>query len=130
MTSEVDNVYELLENTQGQNIELLLSATPDKDNTWTVIVKPVASELGLRYREWVQSRIDYVNELSDGKIGYVHLPNTHTAGHRELFKTFMPQTTKEALIIDDRYNGGGFIPGHMITWLARKPLNYWKRLGV
>ena len=130
MTSEVDNVYELLENTQGQNIELLLSDTPDKDNTWTVIVKPVASELGLRYREWVQSRIDYVNELSDGKIGYVHLPNTHTAGHRELFKTFMPQTTKEALIIDDRYNGGGFIPEHMITWLARKPLNYWKRRGV
>lgn len=124
------NFYELLENTQGQHIELLLSKSPNAKKTWKVTVKPVASELGLRYREWVQSRIDYVNKLSDGRIGYVHLPNTNFAGHRELFKTFMPQTTKDAMIIDDRYNGGGFIPEHMRTWLARKPLNYWKRRGV
>ena len=129
-TASVDNLFELLEDTQGQTIEVLLSESSNDDNTWTVMVKPIASELGLRYRQWVQSRIDYVNQLSDGKIGYVHLPNTHTAGHRELFKTFMPQTTKEALIVDDRYNGGGFIPEHMITWLGRKPLNYWKRRGV
>ena len=129
-TTSVDNLFELLEDTQGQTIEVLLSESSNDDNTWTVMVKPIASELGLRYRQWVQSRIDYVNQLSDGKIGYVHLPNTHTAGHRELFKTFMPQTTKEALIVDDRYNGGGFIPEHMITWLGRKPLNYWKRRGV
>lgn len=129
-TSSVNNLFELLENTQGQIIEVQLSESPNSKNTWTAIVKPVASELGLRYRQWVQSRVDYVNELSGGRIGYVHLPNTHTAGHRELFKTFMPQTTKDALIIDDRYNGGGFIPEHMIAWLGRKPLNYWKRRGV
>lgn len=129
-TQDVDNFYELMENTQGRSIELLLSKSPKAKNTWTVTVKPVASELGLRYREWVQSRMDYVDKLSNGRIGYVHLPNTSFAGHRELFKTFMPQTTKDAMIIDDRYNGGGFIPEHIITWLARKPLNYWKRRGV
>lgn len=129
-TNSVSNVYEFLENTQGQIIELELSRSADAADTWTVMVKPIASELGLRYLEWVQSRVDYVEKRSDGLIGYVHLPNTHLAGHRELFKTFMPQTTKEALVIDDRYNGGGFIPEHMITWLARKPLNYWKRRGV
>lgn len=129
-TNTVSNFYQLMENTQGQPIELLLSETPNAQNTWKVTVKPVASELGLRYLQWVKSRIAYVDKLSNGRIGYVHLPNTSFDGHRELFKTFMPQTTKDALIIDDRYNGGGFIPEHMITWLARKPLNYWKRRGV
>lgn len=129
-TKSVENVYELLENTQQQTIELLLSEYPSDKDAWTVMVKPVASETGLRYLKWVTSRMEYVDQLSNGRIGYVHLPNTHTAGHRELFKKFLPQTTKDAMIIDDRYNGGGFIPEHMLTWLARKPLNYWKRRGV
>ena len=128
--NKVSNFYELLENTQGESIELLLSKKASDKKTWKVTVKPVASEQGLRYLDWVNSRAAYVNELSDGKIGYVHLPNTHYEGNRSLFKNFMPQTTKPAMIIDDRYNGGGFIPEHMITWLARKPLNYWKRRGV
>lgn len=126
----VVNFYELLENTQGKSVELLLSKSPSLKNSWKVMVKPIASETGLRYLQWAQSRAEYVNKLSDGRIGYVHLPNTHYEGNRSLFKNFLPQTNKEAMIIDDRYNGGGFIPEHMITWLARKPLNYWKRRGV
>ena len=126
----VVNFYELLENTQGKSVELLLSKSPSLKNSWKVMVTPIASETGLRYSQWAQSRAEYVNKLSDGRIGYVHLPNTHYEGNRSLFKNFLPQTNKEAMIIDDRYNGGGFIPEHMITWLARKPLNYWKRRGV
>ncbi|MGO2075042.1 MAG: S41 family peptidase, partial [Pseudoalteromonas sp.] len=127
---DVVNFYELLENTQDKPVELLLSKSPSLKKSWKVTVKPIASEAGLRYLQWTQSRADYVDKLSDGRIGYVHLPNTHYEGNRSLFKNFLPQTTKEAMIIDDRYNGGGFIPEHMITWLARKPLNYWKRRGV
>ena len=126
----VVNFYELLENTQGKSVELLLSKSPSLKNSWKVMVTPIASETGLRYLQWAQSRAEYVNKLSDGRIGYVHLPNTHYEGNRSLFKNFLPQTNKEAMIIDDRYNGGGFISEHMITWLARKPLNYWKRRGV
>ena len=127
---QVSNFFELLENTQGEPVELMLSDSPSFDAAWKVTVKPVASEQGLRYLEWVNSRAEYVSKLSNGKIGYVHLPNTHYEGNRSLFKNFMPQTTKEAMIIDDRYNGGGFIPEHLITWLSRKPLKYWKRRGV
>ncbi|TLX48331.1 protease [Pseudoalteromonas phenolica] len=127
---QVSNFFELLENTQGEPVELMLSDSPSFDAAWKVTVKPVASEQGLRYLDWVNSRAEYVSKLSNGKIGYVHLPNTHYEGNRSLFKNFMPQTTKEAMIIDDRYNGGGFIPEHLITWLSRKPLNYWKRRGV
>lgn len=127
---DVMNFYELLENTQGKPVELVLSKSPSLKETWKVTVTPIASETGLRYLQWTQSRAEYVDKLSNGRIGYVHLPNTHYEGNRSLFKNFLPQTTKEAMIIDDRYNGGGFIPEHMITWLARKPLNYWKRRGV
>ena len=130
MTNSSVNFYELLENTQGQQVELELSTSASTQDTWKVTVKPIAVEQGLRYIDWVKSRMAYVEKLSEGRIGYVHLPNTAFEGNREMFKTFMPQTTKEALIIDDRYNGGGFIPEHILTWLTRKPLNYWKRRGV
>ncbi|WP_151173852.1 S41 family peptidase [Pseudoalteromonas ruthenica] len=126
----VANFYELLENTQGEQVELVLNDKPISKGAWQVSVEPVASEQGLRYLHWVNTRAAYVDKLSDGRIGYVHLPNTHYEGNRAMFKNYMPQTTKDAMIIDDRYNGGGFIPEHMITWLARKPLNYWKRRGV
>ena len=65
-----------------------------------------------------------VDKLSGGRIGYIHLPDTAVAGNRELFKYFYPQANKDALILDDRYNGGGFIPDRMIALLARPLLNY------
>ena len=70
-----------------------------------------------------------VDKLSGGRIGYIHLPNTAGEGNRELFKYFYPQVDKDALIIDDRYNGGGFIPDRMIELLDRPLLNYWARRG-
>jgi tricorn protease len=66
-----------------------------------------------------------VEKASGGRIGYIHLPNTAGEGNRELFKYFYPQVGKEALIVDDRYNGGGFIPDRMIELLDRPLLNYW-----
>jgi tricorn protease len=68
-----------------------------------------------------------VEKASGGRIGYIHLPNTAVEGNRELFKHFYPQVDKEALILDDRYNGGGFIPDSMIALLTRPLLNYWVR---
>jgi tricorn protease len=70
-----------------------------------------------------------IDKLSGGRIGYIHLPNTANEGNRELFKYFYPQVDKDALIIDDRYNGGGFIPDRMIELLDRPILNYWVRRG-
>jgi len=93
-------------------------------------VKPVKSESNLFYLDWVNSRMKMVDELSGGRIGYIHIPNTAVEGNRELFKYFYPQTNKEALIIDDRYNGGGFVPDRMIELVSRKTLNYWTRRGI
>ena len=124
------NFYQLLENTGGDVVTLTVNSRPTARGSRDVMVRTVTSETGLRYLDWVAERARRVDELSGGRIGYVHLPNTAGAGNRELFKRFLPQMNKDALIIDARYNGGGFIPDRMIEIVARKPLNYWKRRGL
>lgn len=68
-----------------------------------------------------------VDRLSNGRIAYIHVPNTAVAGNRELFKGIYAYNDKEAFIIDDRYNGGGWTPGKMIEKLAQRPISYWHR---
>ncbi len=129
-TSGADNFYRLLENTGGDVVTLRVNDQPRERGARDVLVRTITSETSLRYLEWIEDRARRVAELSDGRIGYVHLPNTAGAGNRELFKRFYPQVRKEALIIDARYNGGGFIPDRMIEAVARQPVNYWKRRGL
>jgi hypothetical protein len=95
-----------------------------------VTVRPVASEHGLFYLDWVRSRMQLVDRLSGGKVGYIHLPNTSSEGNRMLQKLFYAQAGKPALIVDDRYNGGGFIPDRMIEHFTRRTLSYWARRGI
>lgn len=128
--SDVQNFYQLLENTGGDVVSLTVNDRPTARGNRDVLVRTVTSETQLRYLDWVEDRARRVAELSGGRIGYVHLPNTAGDGNRELFKRFLPQMNKDALIIDARYNGGGFIPDRMIEIVSRTPLNYWKRRGL
>ncbi len=83
-----------------------------------MLVRTIASETNVRYLQWVAERRALVDKLSGGKIGYIHLPNTAIEGNRALNQWFAPLAHKSALIIDDRYNGGGFILDRMIEILA------------
>jgi tricorn protease len=124
-----DNPYRFLENTAGKQVRVKVADTqagPGRE----VTVRPVASELKLRYLDWVRSRIAMADRLSGGKVGYIHLPDTLFAGNRMLQKLFYAQARKPALIIDDRYNGGGFIPDRMIEYFTRTTLAYWARRGI
>ena len=129
-TKGVDNFYRLLENKADRVITLLVNGTASTTGAREEKVRPVKKETNLRYLDWVASRRAYVEKASGGRIGYMHLPNTGQEGNRELFKSFYPQVNKDALIIDDRYNGGGFIPDRMIELLDRPVLNYWARRGT
>jgi tricorn protease len=128
-TRGVDNIYRLLENRAEQVVALRVGARPDPAAARTVRVKTIASEQSLRYLDWVQMTRRRVEQLSAGRIGYIHLPNTAGEGNRELIRGMLAYASRDALIIDDRYNGGGFIPDRMIELLARTPLNYWVRRG-
>jgi tricorn protease len=125
-----DNPYRLLENKANTPVLLKVASGPGGEGAREVTVRPVASEQGLRYLDWVKSRIALTNKLSGGRIGYLHLPDTALPGNRALQKLFYAQTGKPALIVDDRYNGGGFIPDRMIEYFSRKTLVYWARRGV
>jgi len=125
-----DNPYSFFENKAGQVVTLTLGKAPSSKDTWQTDITPVKRETDLRYLDWIQSRRDMVDRMSGGRIGYIHMPNTADEGNRELFKYFYPQTKKEALIVDVRYNGGGFIPERMIELLDRPLLNYWTRRNV
>jgi tricorn protease len=133
-TKGVDNFYRLLENKAGHVVRLLIGSglvTPPTSGAHEEKVRPVKSEQGLRYLEWVRVNRERVDKASGGKIGYIHLPDTAVAGNRELFKGFYQQAHKQALILDDRYNGGGFIPDRMVELLNRPLLSYWvNRSGV
>ncbi|MBK8284998.1 MAG: PD40 domain-containing protein [Ahniella sp.] len=121
------NPYQLFEGKAGRVVEIRLASTPAADAGSIQRVRLQDDERWLRYLDWVQTRRAMVDRLSGGRIGYFHLPNTAVEGNRELAKGMLAYAHKDALIIDDRYNGGGFIPDRMIELLARKPLNYWKR---
>jgi tricorn protease len=124
------NPYRLLEGKGNQQVELTVSATPEAGGSRKVMVRTLTSEQNIRYLDWVTSRAALVDELSGGRIGYIHLPDTAGAGNRALQKYFYSQASTPALIIDDRYNGGGFIPDRMIEMLSRTTLSYWARRGI
>mgnify|MGYP001036183112 FL=1 len=125
-----ENVYNFLENLAGELIEVTVSANPDGSDTRTSLIKPLKSELEIMYLDWVNERREMVEKLSNGRIGYIHVPNTSFEGNRELFRGMYAYHDKDALIIDDRYNGGGFIPDVMTDLLDRKTLSYWNRSGL
>jgi tricorn protease len=68
-----------------------------------------------------------VDKQSGGKIGYIYVPNTGQDGQSDLFRQFYGQIGKQALIIDERWNGGGQIPTRFIELLNRPATNYWAR---
>ncbi|MDX9910745.1 MAG: PDZ domain-containing protein [Phycisphaerales bacterium] len=96
-------------------------------NERDITIEPISSEAALRYRAWVEHNRARVEEASGGKIGYIHVPDTGVNGQNELFRQFYGQIGKAALIIDDRWNGGGQIPTRFIELLNRPRTNYWAR---
>jgi len=107
------------EGLSGATVTLTVGAAPDPDQATNVVVKLLRSEYDLRYRHWVESNRRTVEEKSDGRVGYIYVPDTGNRGQRELFRQFYGQMNKEALIIDERWNGGGNIADRFVELLNR-----------
>ena len=125
-----ENPYRFLENTAGKKIPITVNSRPTAQGARTYWIEPVSSELGLRYLDWVNSRRAMVDKLSKGRIAYIHVPDTAVSGNRELFKALYAYSSKEAFIIDERYNGGGWSPGKMIEKLSQRPVSFWHRRNL
>jgi tricorn protease len=107
---------------------ITLSDVPVIDATAReILITPTGSEVNLRYRAWIEAKRAYVHEKSGGKVGYIYVPNTGVDGQDNLFRQFQGQRGRAALIIDERWNGGGQIPTRFIELLNRPITNYWAR---
>ncbi len=120
------NPYSLLENKVGKQVVLKVGPDADGADSREITVVPIDSEAELRYETWVQDNRRKVDELSGGRIGYLHMPNTAVGGQEGFAKGYYPNLRKEGLIIDERFNGGGFIPDFYMNILRQKLANLWK----
>jgi tricorn protease len=119
-TNRMMNIYESLVNTAGKQVTLKLNAEPKEAGARETVVVPTDNEQGLYYYNWVQSNIEKVGKATDGKVGYLHIPDMGPGGLNEFVKYYYPQLRKEGMIIDVRGNGGGNVSPHIIERLRRE----------
>jgi tricorn protease len=110
----------------GQVTTLTVHDKPAADgDEREVLVTPARSESDLRYRGWIEANRAYVADKTGGRVGYIYVPDTGVNGQNNLFRQFYGQAHLDALIIDERWNGGGQIPTRFIELLNRPATNYW-----
>ena len=120
-TTSVRNIYQLLIGKAGVLTELSVSYKAAADGARKVVVRPTDNEYPLYHYNWVQKNLRRVEEATDGRVGYIYIPDMGPEGLNEFARYFYPQLDKEALIIDDRANGGGNVSPMIIERLLRKP---------
>lgn len=120
-----DNLFEYFENKANTLVTLTISNSADGKNSREVMVTPTSSERALRNRDWIEQNIKKVDEATDGKVAYVYVPNTAYAGHEYFKRYFYPQADKEAIIVDERFNGGGQLADYVIDMLKKPVQSYW-----
>lgn len=114
------NFYKLLNRKKGNKM-LLSLYNPTTKERWEEIVKPISSAAGLAYDRFVRICEEKVDELSDGRLGYVHIQGMNSSSFRVLFdKALGKYHKKEALIVDTRFNGGGWLHDDLATFLSGK----------
>lgn len=114
-----ENPDGLFVDTAGQNLTLTINSKPSTEGARQVVVQPLSSEFNLRELDWIQTNREKVDKLSDGKIGYVYLPNMGAAGLNEFVRQYFPQIRKQGIIFDVRYNGGGNVDQIILERLRR-----------
>ena len=118
------NPYSLLEQTANREINITVNSKPSMTDARTVLVKPVSNERGLRGIEWIESNRRKVDELSNGKLAYVYVPNTGGGGFTSFNRYYFAQQDKKGAIIDERNNGGGSAADYMIDIMSRELFGY------
>lgn len=116
--SKEDTPYKLLNNLSEKYVNIKIQHA-DENDTKVYTVKTISNEADLIYYNWVEKNRKFVDSVTQGRVGYIHIPDMSFEGLNEFVKYFYPQLNKEALIIDDRYNGGGNVSPMIIERLRR-----------
>lgn len=121
-----DNLFARLQGTRGQQVTLRVGPDAGGRGARNIVVEPVEDERLMRLWAWIEANRAQVDEATDGRVGYVYLPNTAGAGYTLFNRMFFAQLDREALIVDERSNGGGQAANYITEVLSRRHLSGWK----
>ena len=114
-----DEIYSFFLERAGKAVQLKVGPDPSGKDARTVTVVPIANERSLRQREWIEGNRKKVDELSGGKLAYVYVPDTFINGYTYFNRYYFAQNAKQGAVIDERFNGGGWIADYIVDWLKR-----------
>jgi tricorn protease len=114
-----DEIYSFFLERAGKAVQLKVGRDPGGKDARSVTVVPIASERSLRQREWMEGNRKKVDELSGGKLAYVYVPDTAVNGFTYFNRYYFAQNSKQGAVIDERFNGGGWIADYIVDWLKR-----------
>lgn len=112
-------IYSYFEGTAGKSVVIQIGKDPGGKDSREVTVVPVATETNLRYLAWIEGSRRKVDELTGGRVAYVHLPDTYSGGYQNFNRYYFAQVGKEAAIMDDRFNHGGDVADYIVDYLDR-----------
>ncbi len=118
-----DNPYRLLRHKANRPVRMTVNSKPTFDGAREITFRPIDTETRLVYLNWVNGNRERVDKMSNGRVGYLHIPDMGEDGMREFVKWYYGQIRKEGLILDVRDNGGGFISQTLIERLRRQLLS-------
>jgi len=114
-----DNLYSFFQETAGRQTAIKVGPNPDGSGSRDVTVVPIPDESALRHLDWIEGNRRKVDELSGGKLAYVHLPDTAEGGFTNFNRYYFAQVGREGAVIDERYNHGGDLADYIIDYLRR-----------
>lgn len=117
-----EDPYKQLRGKADRPVTLTLNSKPTLEGSRLVSYTPITSESDLNYLDWVNKNRRTVSELTNGRVGYLHIPDMGGPGIREFIKWYYGQIRKDGLIVDVRANGGGNVSRMIIERLRRKLL--------
>jgi tricorn protease len=115
-----DNPYRPFEGTAGKSVTLTVGPNPDGKGARDVTVVPIEDEAQLRNLAWIEDNRRTVDRLTGGRVAYVYVPDTFMGGFTSFNRYFFAQVHKDAAVIDERFNGGGIMPDHVVDTLRRQ----------
>ncbi len=121
-TSRMNDFYESMVDKAGKQVTLTVNAAAAPEGSRETVVVPISSEQPLYYYNWIEENRLKVDKATEGRVGYVHIPDMGVNGLNEFARQYYPQVGKEAMIIDVRSNGGGNVSPMIIERLRREPV--------
>ena len=108
-----------------KTVILTVNNKPSLEGAREVLLRAIGTESALRHYAWIDQNRRRIDKATGGRVGYIYVKNTGNDGQNELFRQWRAQTSKDALIIDERWNSGGQIPDRFIELLNRSVTNHW-----